>query len=68
MPLLGEPRQQAFFILIENNNPGFFTRREKNKKKTLLAQLVERWFPKSDVVGSNPTGRELGAGKNQCRS
>jgi hypothetical protein len=20
--------------------------------------LVERWFPKSDVVGSNPTGRE----------
>lgn len=26
---------------------------------TLLVQLVERWFPKPDVVGSSPTGRGL---------
>lgn len=28
------------------------------KKLTLLVQLVERRFPKPDVVGSSPTGRE----------
>ena len=27
------------------------------KKETLLVQLVERRFPKPDVVGSSPTGR-----------
>ena len=26
-------------------------------RKTLLVQLVERRFPKPDVVGSSPTGR-----------
>ena len=37
----------------------------KNEKKkfqfqnTLLVQLVERRFPKPDVVGSSPTGRGL---------
>ena len=29
------------------------------KYLTLLVQLVERRFPKPDVVGSSPTGREL---------
>ncbi len=30
----------------------------KTEKETLLVQLVERRFPKPDVVGSSPTGRE----------
>ena len=29
------------------------------KYLTLLVQLVERRFPKPDVVGSSPTGREM---------
>ena len=31
---------------------------EKKIKNTLLVQLVERRFPKPDVVGSSPTRRE----------
>lgn len=27
--------------------------------ETPLVQLVERWFPKPDVVGSSPTGRVI---------
>ncbi len=27
--------------------------------QTFLVQLVERWFPKPDVVGSIPTGRDF---------
>jgi hypothetical protein len=30
-----------------------------SKISTLLVQLVERWFPKPDVVGSSPTGRDF---------
>ena len=30
-----------------------------NYNITLLVQLVERWFPKPDVVGSSPTGRVI---------
>ena len=39
----------------------FFYENIQNKKQylTLLVQLVERRFPKPDVVGSSPTGREL---------
>ena len=29
------------------------------KRKTPLVQLVERWFPKPDVIGSIPIGRVL---------
>jgi hypothetical protein len=31
---------------------------EIQKNTTLLVQLVERRFPKPDVVGSSPTGRD----------
>ena len=38
---------------FESCHPDF-----KSLKKTPLVQLVERRFPKPDVVGSSPTGRE----------
>ena len=38
-----------------NSLQGFYY----NKKKTPLVQLVERWFPKPDVIGSIPIGRVL---------
>lgn len=39
------------YFLYRKNFPIFI-------KYTLLVQLVERRFPKPDVVGSSPTGRE----------
>ena len=40
------------FDLLKNNSYNFYI-----KYNALLVQLVERRFPKPDVVGSSPTGR-----------
>jgi hypothetical protein len=50
---------EKFTKLVHLRQTGVKREGGKFKKvKTLLVQLVERRFPKPDVVGSSPTGRE----------
>ena len=45
-------------ILYETKNILVITIGYNQCKKTSLVQLVERKFPKLNVVGSSPTGRD----------